>query len=325
MKFSSPELIDMKKTALLFPGQGSQYVGMGQSFVQADEEAAKLFSMAEEISGIPLQQLCFEGPMEDLTRVLHLQPALTAVNLACFQHLSRVLPDFKPAFVAGHSLGEYSALHAAGVLSAEDTMRLVTRRGELMEREGRANPGGMRAVLGLSIEELDRIIHGYGGNGIAVVANHNTEKQVVISGDSTGLDEVSALCKEQGGKVIPLKVSVANHSPLVAGAVDDFADFMAVIPFQQPQVPLLFNATAQPEEDPEEMRKIMARQIASRVRWFEIVEQMVAAGVEVFVELGPKTVLTGMMKKILPRKSEIRCLQADTPELIERVVKEISA
>jgi len=315
----------MKKTAILFPGQGSQYVGMGQAFVDDNDDARQLFAMAEETSGFPLQKLCFEGPMADLTRVLHLQPALTAVNLACYQHLLHLLPDFLPAFVAGHSLGEYSALQAAGVLSREDTMRLVTKRGELMEREGAANPGGMRAVLGLNIEELDAIINGYTGSGVAVVANHNSEKQVVISGNTLGLDEVSALCSEKGGKVIPLKVSVANHSPLVAGAVDDFSDFMTEISFGQPKVPLLFNATASREDDPAEIRGIMARQIASRVRWFEIVSQMVDDGVEIFVELGPKSVLTGLMKKILPRKSEIRCLQADTPELINKVVEEISA
>ena len=314
----------MKKTAILFPGQGSQYIGMGQPFVDDNDDARKLFAMAEDVSGMPLQQLCFEGPMADLTRVLNLQPALTAVNLACYQHLLQQLPDFQPAFVAGHSLGEYSALQAAGVLSREDTMRLVTKRGELMEREGAANPGGMRAVLGLSIEELDGIIDGYDGKGIAVVANHNSEKQVVISGNTVGLDEISALCSEQGGKVIPLQVSVANHSPLVAGAVDDFADFMAEIPFSGPEIPLLFNATASLEQEPAEIRNIMARQIASRVRWFEIVGKMAADGVEVFVELGPKTVLTGLMKKILGRKTEIKCLQADTPELISKVVAEIS-
>jgi [acyl-carrier-protein] S-malonyltransferase len=315
----------MKKTAILFPGQGSQYVGMGQDFVDDNDDARQLFSMAEEISGIPLQKLCFDGPMADLTRVLHLQPALTVVNLACYQHLLRLLPDFQPAFVAGHSLGEYSALQAAGVLSSEDTMRLVTKRGELMEREGAAHPGGMRAVLGLNIEELDTIIDGYTGSGVAVVANHNSEKQVVISGNTLGLDDVSSLCSEQGGKVIPLKVSVANHSPLVAGAVDDFSDFMAEISFCRPQIPLFFNATASREDDPVAIRSIMARQIASRVRWFEIVGRMVEDGVEVFVELGPKSVLTGLMKKILPRKSKIRCLQADTPERISNVIAEITA
>ena len=215
----------MKKTAILFPGQGSQYIGMGKEFVETDTESAALMDMAEQISGFSLRKLCLDGPMSDLTRVLHLQPALTVINLICLQQLRMALPDFKPAYAGGHSLGEYSALHAAGVLSAEDTMALVTKRGEFMEREGAANPGGMRAILGLTIEAVDTLLSGYQGGGTVVVANHNAEKQVIISGDDAGLDGLAELCREEGGKVIPLKVSVANHSPLVAGAVDDFAAF----------------------------------------------------------------------------------------------------
>lgn len=314
----------MKKTAILFPGQGSQYVGMGKSFFDEDKGAAKLFAKAEEASGMALQTLCLDGPMEKLTRALHLQPALTTINLMCYQYLESILPGFSPVCVAGHSLGEYSALYAAGVLSMEDTLRLVTKRGELMEREGLAHPGGMRAVIGLTVTELEEILAGYSGSGVAVVANHNSEKQVVISGDISGLDGVSKLCTERGGKVIALKVSVANHSPLVAGAVEDFAVYMSAVPFQQPRIPLLFNATAGLEQNPDKIRAIMARQIASRVCWFDIVKQMLADGVEVFVELGPKTVLTGLMKKILPPKAGIRCVQADTPEAINRVAEEIS-
>ncbi len=314
----------MKKTALLFPGQGSQYVGMGQAFVEQSEQAGQLFATAGEICNLDFEKLCFEGPLEELTRALNLQPALTIVDLTCYQYLMSRLPDFSPARVAGHSLGEYPALHAAGVVNLKDTMRLVAKRGELMEREGRKNPGGMRAVLGLNVEEVDEIIKSYTGGGIVVVANHNSEKQVVISGDVKGLDDVGALCQDRGGRVIPLKVSVANHSPLVAGAVEDFAAFMDDISFQSPQVPLLFNATASSAEDPVEIRAIMARQIASRVRWYDIINNMVADGIELFVELGPKTVLTGLMKKILPRKSSIICMQADTPELMDKVVDAIS-
>jgi len=313
----------MKKTAIIFPGQGSQYIGMGREFVEADPEAAALMEMADKVSGFPLQQLCFDGPMEDLTRVLHLQPALTIVNLICWQQLNRVLPDFIPARVGGHSLGEYSALHAAGVLSAGDTMALVTKRGEFMEREGAANPGGMRAVLGLTIEEVDALLDSYSGAGTVVVANHNSEQQIIISGNSEGLDGVAELCRDKGAKVIPLKVSVANHSPLVAGAVDDFAAYMKTVSFNEPRIPVLFNATAAPENDSTVMRRIMARQIASRVRWYESINTMVEDGVEVFIELGPKNVLTGLMKKILPRKSQITCLQADTPESLEKAVAAI--
>ncbi len=312
----------MKKTAILFPGQGSQFVGMGHELVNENSSADSLFSMAEDMSGLPLRELCFAGPLEELTRVLHLQPALTMINMACYRHLCRLAPDFTPAFVGGHSLGEYSALFAAEVVSEEDTIRLVTKRGELMERESTANPGGMRAVLGLSLAEIENIVNGC-SKGVVVVANHNSEKQVVISGDQYGLDEASGLCADLGGKVIPLKVSGANHSPLVAGAVRDFEIFMQEIDFRPPRVPILFNVTAEHEDNPAAIRQIMTRQIATRVRWLEIIERMQAEGVELFVELGPKTVLTGLLKKILGRKSSLICMQADTPESIARVVDEI--
>jgi [acyl-carrier-protein] S-malonyltransferase len=305
----------MKQTAVLFPGQGSQYLGMGRAFVEADSDAAALLAMAESVSGLPLRTFCFDGPLEDLTRTLHLQPALTAVNLICWQQLGKVLPQFTPSWVGGHSLGEYAALHAAGVLSAEDTIRLVTKRGELMERENSAHPGGMLAVLGLTVEEVEELLKEYNGLGTVVVANHNTPQQIIISGDQEGLEHVAKICKTAGAKrVLPLKVAGANHSPLVAGAVPDFAAFMEQIAFQPPEIPLLFNVTAAQETDPAAIRAIMANQIASRVRWQESVSQMIENGTEVFLELGPGSVLKGMMKKILPPDSTAVCLQADSPE-----------
>ncbi len=309
----------MKKTAILFPGQGSQYTGMGASLLEHDSRAAELMDLAEDISGFPLRRLCLEGPMEELTRVVHLQPALTVINLICWQELVRLLPDLRPVFVAGHSLGEYSALHAAGVLSSADTLTLVTRRGELMEREGNRHPGGMLAVLGLTVAEVDALVEAYNGPGVAVVANHNTELQVVLAGDRDGLDGLAAVCRDRGGRVIPLKVSVANHSPLVAGAVDDFSRYLDAITFHHPRLPILFNVTATPEQDPDRIREIMATQIASRVRWFELVSRIIESEVEVIVELGPKKVLTGMLKKILPAGSPVQCLQADTVDDLVRV------
>ncbi len=312
----------MKKTAVLFPGQGSQYLGMGKAFIEADPDAAALMDMAERVSGFPLRQLCFDGPLEELTRVLHLQPALTAINLICWQQLQKMLPGFSPAWAAGHSLGEYSALHAAGVLSAEDTIVLVTKRGEFMERENAAHPGGMRAVLGLTIGEVENLLAQYNGPGAVVVANHNSAQQIIISGDQEGLDGFSELCRANGvKKIMPLKVAGANHSPLVAGAVPDFAACMEQTAFQTPRTPLLFNVTAAPENDPAAIRSIMARQIASRVRWHESVCRMIEDGVEVFLELGPGSVLTGLMKKILPAGSTAVCVQADSPESLAKVVQ----
>ena len=315
----------MKKTAVLFPGQGSQYLGMGKAFVEADSEAAAIMDMAESISGFPLRRLSYEGPLEELTRVLYLQPALTAVNLICWQQLCKRLPGWQPHFAAGHSLGEYSALYAAGVLSLQDTLSVVTRRGELMEREGERNPGGMAAVLGLDLATVEELLRAKEREGVAVVANHNTAQQIVLSGDSAGLAAAGALCKEKGGKIIPLQVSVANHSPLVAGAVPDFAEFMAKTDFQAPKLPVLFNVSAGLEHNPARIRELMAYQIASKVRWLEIVEAMLADGVEVFVELGPKSVLTGMVKKILPKGAETICLQADTPEALDEVARAIAS
>lgn len=312
----------MKKTAVLFPGQGSQQLGMGKAFIEADPEAAALMDMAERVSGFPLRRLCFDGPLEELTRVLHLQPALTAVNLICWQQLRKLLPGFAPAWAAGHSLGEYSALHAAGVLSAEDTVALVTKRGEFMERENAAYPGGMQAVLGLSIEKVERLLAEYAGAGMVVVANHNSQQQIIISGDAEGLEGFSEVCKAAGAKkVVPLKVAGANHSPLVAGAVPNFAACMKKICFNPPSAPLLFNVTAAPESDPAAIRSIMAKQIASRVRWHESACQMIADGVEVFLELGPGSVLTGLMKKTLPAGSAAICVQADCPASLAKAAQ----
>ena len=225
------------KVAVLFPGQGAQYLGMGKEFIDSDEECAALMATAETTCDINLSKLCNDGPMEELTRATNLQPALAIVNLICWRaFLKAVGKDFKVSCFAGHSLGEYSALYAAGVISAEDTMKLVCKRGALMEREGLINPGGMRAVLGLSIEQIEEIIIQCATAGVVTAANHNTPQQIVVSGSIAGLDAVTAIAEGREAKVLPLNVSVANHSPLVAGAVPDFREFMADVVFKEPQV-----------------------------------------------------------------------------------------
>ena len=314
------------KIAVRFPGPGSQYLGLGQEFVNADTESASLLAMAEATCELKLGALSAVGPMEELTRATNLQPAITITNLICWQALKKELNgDAAVSCFAGHSLGEYSALYAAGVINAEDTMRLVSKRGALMEREGTINPGGMRAVLGLDIDTIEEVISNYQGPGKVTAANHNTPDQIVISGSFHALDEVSKIAEEKGGKVIPLNVSVANHSPLVAGAVPDFAEFLEKIEFKKPEVPVYFNLSAAKETEIGNIKEIMANQIASRVRWCEIIEAMLSEGVDTFIEVGPKTVLKGLIKKIIPKGTGIKVtsLQFDTPASLSLCMEKI--
>lgn len=314
------------KIAVLFPGQGSQYLGMGQDFIKQDEECARLMAMAEEVCQVQLGELCAQGPMEELTRATNLQPAITITNLICWQKFKREFGNLGDiSCFAGHSLGEYSALCAAGVISPEDTLRLVSMRGTLMEREGRKNPGGMRAVIGLNIEGINEILSSYTGSGVVVAANHNTPEQIVLSGSIDGLDGVSRIIEESSGKVVPLNVSVANHSPLVAEAVPDFARFMESIEFCRPEIPVYFNVSAARETEPLKMKEMMASQIASRVRWCETIESMLAEGVDTFVEIGPKTVLKGLVKKIVPKGTRVAALQFDTPDTLARCLEELKS
>jgi len=309
------------KIAVLFPGQGSQYIGMGRDFVETNSRCAAIMEQAESVCDFPIRTLSFEGPLEQLTRAAVLQPAITVTNLLCFQALKECLPDtVEITGFAGHSLGEYSALCAAGVLSIQDAIRLVERRGFFMEREGNKKPGGMRAILGLGIEDVEVLVDKHGGQGVVTVANYNTAQQIVISGNQEGLDAVSADAEKSGGKVIPLNVSVANHCPLVAEAVPDFAAFMSSITFESPQSTVYFNVTAGPEKHTDEIKKIMAQQIVSRVRWYEIIRRMIADGADTFIEVGPKTVLKGMMRKIVPKDIKVTALQFDTPGSLEKCI-----
>lgn len=313
------------KVAVLFPGQGSQYIGMAKEFVDQNSECAALLGLAEAVCELPLTTLCFDGPIEELTRAVNVQPAITVTNMICWQAVQDALPEnIEISCFAGHSLGEYSALYAAGVIGAEETLRLVAKRGALMDREGQQNPGGMRAVLGLNIEDVEKIVDGYEGDGCVTVANYNTPQQIVISGTEGALDSVNPALEEAGAKVIPLNVSCANHSPLVADAVPDFTEFMDNITFNTPVSPVVFNVSADAETDTDKIKSMMASQIASRVRWCEIISKMIEDGVDTFIEVGPKTVLKGMMRKIVPKGTKVTSLQVDSPETLEKCLAKLS-
>jgi [acyl-carrier-protein] S-malonyltransferase len=298
---------------------------MGSEFVASSADCKKILEMAGSVCDFPLAKIIAEGPMEELTRAAVLQPAITVTNLICLKALQDALPEsVKASCYAGHSLGEFSALCGAGVLSVADTIKLVERRGYLMGREGDRRPGGMRAILGLEIEDIEEVVNSYRGEGAVTVANYNTPQQIVISGSMEGLDWVSADVRKKGAKVIPLNVSIANHSPLVEGAVDDFAAVIDSVHFSTPSSTVYFNVSAQPEDDPTRIKQMMAGQIVSRVRWYEIISAMLADGVDTFVEVGPKTVLKGMMRKIVPKGVKVTALQFDTPESLEACLEKLN-
>ncbi len=287
-----------EKVAFLFPGQGSQYVGMGRDLQDGFPEARGVFERVDEICGKPISRLCFEGPMETLTLTENLQPAIAAVSLACLEVLKSW--SIRPAVSAGHSLGEYAALVSSEAISSDDALQLVQKRGELMHREALANPGAMAAVVGLDLQAVEDVVAQAKEGEVLAVANHNTADQVVITGQEGAVSRAARLMKGRGGKAIPLKVSGAWHSPLMAGAVEEFRGFMEHIRFSSPKSAILLNATAECGSDPEQIKDIMSRQLISPVRWYEIVRNILSQDITTFVEIGPKKVLTGLLKKIAP-------------------------
>lgn len=309
----------MKQTAGLFPGQGSQTVGMGEDLYREFDFVREIFDMVEEITKIHISKLCFKGPMEALTQTVNLQPALTAVNLACLAVLKHAGFDF--AQCAGHSLGEYSALHAAGVIRREDAVRLVFRRGELMQREASRHQGAMQAILGLPLAEVEALVAQGAEKGVVAVANHNMETQIVITGAPEPVATVGALAAAKGAKAVPLKVSGAWHSDLIRGAQDEFNEVLGKTDFQAPQKKVLLNVTAAEAQDPAEIREIMSRQLCSPVRWYDSMLRMQEAGMERFVEIGPGKVLSGLMRKILPKDSSVRVFNVGTLAQLEEYLK----
>jgi len=310
----------LKKTAFLFPGQGSQAVGMGLDFYQEYDIVRELFDMVDEITRINISQLCLKGPFDDLTETINLQPAITAVNLACLAAIEK--ENIKPDISAGHSLGEYSAMCASGIVSKEDTFRLVFKRGELMHRESTKHKGAMYAIIGLGINAVEELVANVQQDGIVAVANHNTEQQIVVTGAPDPVKKVSALASSQGAKAIPLKVSGAWHSELIKGAQEEFKDFLDAAHFNTPEKPMIFNVTADLAKDTDEIKSIMVRQFCSPVRWYDSMCKLIAENVEIFVEVGPGKVLTGLLKKILPKDYPCKTFNVNNMKSLEQFFKE---
>jgi len=310
-----------EKIAFIFPGQGSQFIGMGHDIMDEFPEAKEIFMQADDICQRPISRLCFEGPMDELTLTVNLQPAITAVNLACLTALNS--SGIKPTVSAGHSLGEYAAMVSAGIITGHDALRLVKKRGELMHSESLSNPGVMAAVLGMEMDSVGEIVTQAQEKGVLAIANHNTAEQIVISGEKESISHAVNLVKERGGKAIPLKVSGAWHCSLMKNAVDKFRQYMEDISFSSPETTVIFNATAQSHGDPEEIKDIMAQQLVNPVKWYGIILKMLEEGVDIFVEVGPKNVLTGLLKKIIPGDRDSKVYNVQDVESLKGFLKAI--
>lgn len=283
----------------IFPGQGSQSVGMGADLVERYAIARDTFAEADATLGFSISRLCFEGPTDELKRTSNAQPALVTISTAYWRILAT--RGFSCGVVAGHSLGEYSALVAAGALTFADALILVRKRGELMEEAGAARPGGMAAVIGVENEAVEALCAEVAAeHGALVPANYNSPGQVVVSGETDAIAALRALGKSRGARVIPLPVSGAFHSPLMQSAAAAFAAVLRDVPIAVPSVPVVQNVTATPTTDPAAIRDALARQITGSVRWTQSLFAMRDIGATRFVEIGPGNVLTGLVQRTLP-------------------------
>jgi len=289
------------KLALVFPGQGSQYVGMGFDLYAQYSEARSVFDEADRTLGFGLSKLCFEGPEDELNDTVNTQAAVLTVSVATLQAMGDVRQWGQVSSVAGHSLGEYTALVATGRMSYADAVRLVRDRGRLMKEAGERRPGGMAAVLGLSEDAVaEACQQARDDTGTIIqIANHNSPGQIVISGERSGLDRAAELLREQGARrIVQLAVSIPSHSALMESAAEGLRGVLSRVVFRDADTPVIGNVTGKPLLQRDEIRDELVKQLVSPVQWVSSVRWMIDQGVKTFVEIGPKDTLSKLIKRI---------------------------
>lgn len=309
----------MKKIAYIFPGQGSQSVGMGKDLYDNFEEAKKVFDEADKILGRSISKICFEGPDEDLKQTINTQPAILTTSIAALEALKSKL-NIQPVFVAGHSLGEYGALYESGVLTFENAIKLIQKRAELMSL---SKGGSMSAVLGLDEATVKECLDEASSVGYVAVANYNSPAQIVITGEDYAVKSAEELMEASGAKrVIRLAVSGAFHSEKMKGAGEEFAKFLAEFSIDDAKIPVITNVDAEITTKAEDFKFKMPKQIYSSVYWTQTIQKMIENGVDTFIEIGPGKVLTGLNKKINP---EVKTYNVYDVASLEDCIKEVKS
>ncbi len=309
----------MKEICFVFPGQGSQYVGMGKDMYERFDEARSVFNSASDVLGYDVASLCFNGPEEELNRTVRTQPCILIVSMAIFNVLTA--RGLKPSVTAGHSLGEYSALVAAGVLDLKDAVMLTEKRGKFMQEAVPEGEGLMAAILGLERKDVDNICLSV-KSGYVVPANYNCPGQIVIAGEKRAVEEAIGLAKEAGAKrAVPLSVSVPSHCVLMAKASERLAEVLESIEFHWPSVPIVNNADAIFLNNIDSIRSSLVRQLRSPLLWEDSIRTIINSGIETFVEVGPGKVLSGLIKRI---DSNVTVLNVEDSSSLEKTLSKLS-